>query len=86
MTTRADRAPDGRGMVTAELAVTTLAAFTLLIIMCWGIFLVVMQLRCIDTAAAVARQTARGDRRVWHAPRATLLGEPRWRCCGAPGW
>ena len=61
MTTRTDRTPDGRGMVTAELAVTTLAAFTLLIMMCWGISLVVIQLRCIDTAAAVARQTARGD-------------------------
>ena len=61
MTTRTDRTPDGRGMVTAELAVTTLAAFTLLIMMCWGISLVVVQLRCIDTAAAVARQTARGD-------------------------
>jgi hypothetical protein len=48
-------------MVTAELAVTTLAAFTLLIMMCWGVSLVVMQLRCIDTAAAVARQAARGD-------------------------
>jgi hypothetical protein len=48
-------------MVTAELAVTTLTAFTLLIMMCWGIALVVIQLRCIDTAAAVARQAARGD-------------------------
>ena len=48
-------------MVTAELAVTTLSAFTLLVMMCWGISLVVLQLRCIDTAAAVARQTARGD-------------------------
>ena len=52
---------DGRGMVTAELAVTILTAFTLLVMMCWGISLVVLQLRCIDTAAAVARQTARGD-------------------------
>jgi hypothetical protein len=48
-------------MVTAELAVTTLTAFTLLVMMCWGISLVVLQLRCIDTAAAVARQTARSD-------------------------
>jgi hypothetical protein len=48
-------------MVTAELAVTTLSAFTLLVMMCWGISLLVLQLRCIDTAAAVARQTARGD-------------------------
>ena len=44
-------------MVTAELAVTTLSAFTLLVMMCWGISLVILQLRCIDTAAAVARQT-----------------------------
>jgi hypothetical protein len=61
MNTRPDQAGDARGMVTAELAVTILTAFTLLIMMCWGIFLVVIQLRCIDTAAAVARQAARGD-------------------------
>ena len=48
-------------MVTAELAVTTLAAFAVLIMMCWGIYLVVMQLRCVDAAAAIARQAARGD-------------------------
>jgi hypothetical protein len=58
---RTSRARDGRGMVTAELAVTILAALALLVMMCWGIYLIVMQLRCIDTAAAVARQTARGD-------------------------
>jgi hypothetical protein len=61
MSTRQRRARNGRGMVTAELAVTTLTAFTLLVMMCWGISLVVVQLRCIDTAAAVARQTARDD-------------------------
>ena len=48
-------------MVTAELAVTTLAAFALLTTMCWGIYLVVTQLRCVDAAAAIARQAARGD-------------------------
>ena len=48
-------------MVTAELAVATLAALTLLLAMLWGIYLVVLQLRCVDTAAAVARQAARGD-------------------------
>jgi hypothetical protein len=48
-------------MVTAELAVTTLAAFAVLIMMCWGIYLVVTQLRCVDAAAAIARQAARGD-------------------------
>ncbi len=48
-------------MVTAELAVATLAALALLAMMLWGIFLVVVELRCVDTAAAVARQAARGD-------------------------
>lgn len=48
-------------MVTVELAVATLAALALLLMMLWGIYLVVMQLRCVDTAAAVARQAARGD-------------------------
>src|SRR4051812_18339758 len=52
----------GRGMVTAELAVAVLAAFSVFLLLCWGIVLVVMQLRCVDTAAAVARQEARGDR------------------------
>ena len=61
MRVRRAAAGDERGMVTAELAVTTLTAFTLLVMMCWGISLVVLQLRCIDTASAVARQTARGD-------------------------
>ena len=55
------KARDGRGMVTAELAVTTLAAFAVLTMMCWGIYLVVTQLRCADAAAAVARQAARVD-------------------------
>jgi hypothetical protein len=50
-----------RGMVTAELAVTTLAAFAVMTMMCWGIYLVVIQLRCVDAAAAVARQAARAD-------------------------
>jgi hypothetical protein len=48
-------------MVTAELAVATLAATALMIMLCWGIYLVVMQVRCIDVAAEVARQAARGD-------------------------
>ncbi len=50
-----------RGIVTAELAVTTLAAIAVLTMMCWGIYLVVTQLRCVDAAAAVARQAARAD-------------------------
>ena len=48
-------------MVTAELAVATLAALVLLAMLLWGIFLVVVELRCVDTATAVARQAARGD-------------------------
>jgi hypothetical protein len=60
---RGRKEPDSkeRGMVTAELAVTTLAAFAVLTMMCWGIYLVVTQLRCVDAAAAVARQAARAD-------------------------
>lgn len=50
-----------RGMVTAEMAVATLAALTIMIMLCWGIFVVVLQLRCVDTAAEVARQAARDD-------------------------
>ena len=62
MSARRTRPCDGRGMVTAELAVTTLSAFALLVMLCWGISLVILQLRCVDTAAAVARQAARGDK------------------------
>jgi hypothetical protein len=51
----------GRGMVTAELAVAILAAAAVMVMLSWGIFLITIQLRCIDTAAAIARQTARGD-------------------------
>jgi hypothetical protein len=61
LTLRMIRVRDARGMVTAELAVTTLAAFAVLIMMCWGIYLLVTQLRCVDAAAAIARQAARGD-------------------------
>jgi hypothetical protein len=48
-------------MVTAELAVATLAAGALISALSWGIFLITLQLRCIDSAAQVARQAARGD-------------------------
>ena len=60
-----------RGMVTAELAVAILAAFSVFVLLCWGVFLVVMQLRCVDVAAGVARQEARGDRAAAAAVRAT---------------
>jgi hypothetical protein len=51
-----------RGMVTVELAVAILAALLFMIMLCWGIYLVVVQLRLIDVASEVARQAARGDR------------------------
>ena len=51
-----------RGMVTAELAVATLAAGAMLIMLSWGIFLITVQLRCMDSASEVARQIARGDK------------------------
>jgi hypothetical protein len=69
-------------MVTAELAVAILAAFSVFVLLCWGILLVVMQLRCVDTAAAVARQEARGDRAAAalarsHAPTAARVSVRR---------
>ena len=64
------RSRNGRGMVTAELAVAILAALSLFLLLCWGIVLVVQQLRCVDTAAAVARQEARGDREAAAVARA----------------
>jgi hypothetical protein len=64
------RSRNGRGMVTAELAVAILAALSLFLLLCWGIVLVVQQLRCVDTAAAVARQEARGDRKAAAVARA----------------
>lgn len=56
-------------MVTAELAVAILAALSLAVLLCWGIFLLVMQLRCVDAAAAIARQEARNDRTASGAAR-----------------
>lgn len=56
-------------MVTAELAVAILAALSLAVLLCWGIFLLVMQLRCVDAAAAIARQEARNDRSAVTAAR-----------------
>ncbi|GAA1426274.1 hypothetical protein GCM10009616_00400 [Microlunatus lacustris] len=68
------RPRSGRGMVTAELAVAILAALSLFLVLCWGILLVVQQLRIVDTAAAVARQEARGDRDAAAVVRAQAPG------------
>ena len=87
MSARRTRSCDGRGMVTAELAVTTLSAFTLLVMLCWGISLVVIQLRCIDTAAAVARQAARGDEAgVAHARSQAPAGAKITRAAASHRW
>ena len=58
---RRQRRNGERGMVTAELAVATVAAGALFAALSWGVFMITLQLRCIDSAAAVARQAARGD-------------------------
>ncbi len=51
-----------RGMVTAELAIAISASVMVMVMLCWGIFVLVLQLRLVDTAGGVARQAARGDR------------------------
>ena len=58
------RAQDARGMVTAELAVTTLAAFALLTTMCWGMYLVVTQ-----SAVSTPRPRSHVRQRVGTPPR-----------------
>ncbi len=79
------RRRSGRGMVTAELAVAILAALSLFLLLCWGIVLVVQQLRCVDTAAAVARQEARGDRQAAAAARAQAPDGARVHVRRRPG-
>src|SRR5215217_3010760 len=58
---RKQRRRSERGMVTAELAVATLAAGALLVALSWRVFIITLQLRCIDSAAAVARHATRVD-------------------------
>jgi hypothetical protein len=48
-------------MVTVELAASLLAALFVLLLLCWGIWLVALQVVLIDAAGEVARQAARGD-------------------------
>ena len=73
-------------MVTAELAVTTLAAFAVLTMMCWGIYLVVTQLRCVDAAAAIARQAARSDEAGVSKARASAPAGASIAIDTRPGW
>ncbi|MFW6597756.1 TadE family type IV pilus minor pilin [Propionibacteriaceae bacterium Y2011] len=55
------RARQGRGMVTAELAAGVLAVVVLVVLLAGWAGVVMMQLRCLDSASEIARQQARGD-------------------------
>lgn len=48
-------------MVTAELALGGLLLGALVALMCWLLGVVVLQVRCLDATAEIARQAARGD-------------------------
>lgn len=48
-------------MVTVELVFGILIASLVAAVLAWAMLLVGVQIGCIDTAAAVARQAARGD-------------------------
>jgi len=50
-----------RGMVTVELAVSILTAALIAAGLCWVVGVVGAQIRCQDSAVAIARQLARGD-------------------------
>jgi hypothetical protein len=49
-------------MVTAELAFASLGAALACVLLAWVLALVGLLLRCQETAVAIARQEARGDR------------------------
>lgn len=53
--------PGERGMVTAELAVASLAVAGLIVLVGWLAVVLGLAMRCQDTAWEVARQEARGD-------------------------
>ncbi len=61
-----------RGMVTAELAVSILAATLIAAGLCWVIGVIGTQIRCQDSAAAIARQLARGDENGVERARASV--------------
>lgn len=50
-----------RGMVTAELAIGILSATVVAAVLAWAVALAGLQVRCADSAAQIARQTARND-------------------------
>lgn len=55
------RQSHGRGMVSVELALGTLAAAAGLVLLTWSLVVVMLWTNCNDLATAVARQQARGD-------------------------
>lgn len=61
-----------RGMVTAELAVGSIAV-VIMVMLCLGIgMMIITQLRCVDVASEIARQAARGDDQAVAAARRTV--------------
>lgn len=50
-----------RGMVTLELALASLGAAAALVLLAWVLTVVMLLVRCQDTATGIARQEARGD-------------------------
>jgi hypothetical protein len=50
-----------RGMVTLELALASLGAAAVMVVLAWVLTVIVLLVRCQDTATGVARQEARGD-------------------------
>lgn len=48
-------------MITAELAVSGLVIAVIGVFLAWGVACLMLQIRCVDLAAEVARQAARGD-------------------------
>lgn len=56
-------------MVTAEVAMASIGAVALLVILVGALAIGVQQVHCVDTAAEVARQAARGDQEAEAAAR-----------------
>ena len=48
-------------MVTLELALASLGATAVLVVLAWVLTVVMLLVRCQDTATGIARQEARGD-------------------------
>ncbi len=53
--------PGARGMVTLELAMASLGAAAVLMVLAWVLTVVMLLVRCQDAATGIARQEARGD-------------------------